>query len=79
MRRLICHFWDEAQMVCRASGNYCVPFKAVRGVTQGGPLSAKLFNLLVDAFTWVVIGRLRRTMGKRNLPNWCEGSSQSFM
>jgi hypothetical protein len=49
MRRLIHHFWDEVQMVCCASGNYGVPFKAGRGVTQGGPLSAKLFNILVDA------------------------------
>jgi hypothetical protein len=36
-------------MVCRASGNYGQPFKAGRRVTQGGPLSAKLFNILVDA------------------------------
>jgi len=37
-RRLIRHFWDEATNVCRASGNYGAPFKAGRGVTQGGPL-----------------------------------------
>jgi hypothetical protein len=36
-------------MVCRSSGNYGTPFKAGRGVTQGGPLSAKLFNILVNA------------------------------
>jgi hypothetical protein len=30
-------------------GYYGTPFKAGRGVTQGGPLSAKLFNILVDA------------------------------
>jgi hypothetical protein len=30
-------------------GNYGTAFKASRGVTQGGPLSAKLFNILVDA------------------------------
>ena len=36
-------------MVCHASGNYGQPFKAGRGVTQGGPLSARLFNILVDA------------------------------
>jgi hypothetical protein len=43
-------------MVCRASGNYGVPFKAGRGMTQGGPQSAKLFNLLVDTVTqeWIV-------------------------
>ena len=48
MRRLIRHFWDEATNVCRDSGNYGTPFKAGRGVTQGGPLSAKLFNIMVD-------------------------------
>jgi hypothetical protein len=65
MRRLIRPFWDEAQMVCRASGNYGVPFKAGRGVTQGGPLSAKLFNLLVDAVAreWLI----------RFTPGGCEG------
>jgi hypothetical protein len=56
MRRLIRHFWDEVQMVCRASRNYGVPFKTSRGVTQGSPLSVKLFNLLVDPVTqeWIV-------------------------
>ncbi len=49
MRRLICNFWDEATKVCRTSGNYGAPFKAGHGVTQGGPLSAKLFNVIVDA------------------------------
>ena len=48
-RRLIRHFWDEAMNVCLASGNYGVPFKSSRGVTQGGPLLAKLFNKIVDA------------------------------
>ena len=36
-------------MVCHASGNYGMPFKAGHGVTKGDPLSAKLFNILVDA------------------------------
>ena len=56
MWRLIHHFWDKAQMVCHAPGNYDVPFKAGRGVTQGGLLSAKLFNILVDAVAreWLV-------------------------
>jgi hypothetical protein len=36
-------------MVCRASDNYGTPFQAGRGITQGGPLSAKLFNVLADA------------------------------
>ncbi len=49
MVQLICNFWRDATMVCRTSGNYGGPFCAGQGVTQGGPLSAKLFNILVDA------------------------------
>jgi hypothetical protein len=39
-------------MVCQASVNYSTPFQAGRGVTQDGPLSAKLFNILVDTVAW---------------------------
>jgi hypothetical protein len=49
MRHLIQKFWKEAVLVCRASGVYGDTFSAGRGVTQGGPLSPKLFNILVDA------------------------------
>ena len=52
MLRLIRNFWDTAINVCRERGNYGRPFQAGRGVTQGGPLSAKLFNILVDAVAW---------------------------
>ena len=46
---LIWIYWQDAIMVCRTSGNYGTSFKVGCGVTQGGPLSAKLFNILVDA------------------------------
>jgi hypothetical protein len=49
MIRLIRGFWCDAIMVCRAAGNYSMAFKAGRGVTQGGPLLAKLFIIMVDA------------------------------
>mmetsp|Transcript_21821 Transcript_21821/g.47506 ORF Transcript_21821/g.47506 Transcript_21821/m.47506 type:complete len:265 (+) Transcript_21821:1172-1966(+) len=49
MIRLIMYFWDNAVLVCRASGRYGQVFRANRGVTQGGPLSPKLFNIVVDA------------------------------
>ncbi len=45
-------------MVCRASGYYRALFHAGRGITQGGPLSAKLFNILVDAVPWECFRRL---------------------
>ena len=48
MLRLIRNFWETATNVCRAKGNYGRPFKAGRGVTKGGPLSTKLFNIIVD-------------------------------
>ncbi len=42
-------------MVCHAAGNYGTAFQAGHGINQGGPLSAKLFNILVDAIVceWV--------------------------
>jgi hypothetical protein len=49
MVQLIRNFLRDVTMVCCASGNYGGPFRAGGGVTQGGPLSAKLFNILVDA------------------------------
>ncbi len=42
----------NAMMVCRASVNYGIPFKAGWGVTQGSPLSVKLFNIVVDDVPW---------------------------
>jgi hypothetical protein len=36
-------------MVYCAAGNYGTAFKAGQGDTQGGPLSTKLFNILVNA------------------------------
>jgi hypothetical protein len=52
MIRLIRRYWRDAIMVCRAAGYYGAAFKASRGVTQGGPLSATLFNIVVDAVVW---------------------------
>jgi hypothetical protein len=48
MLRLIRNFWEMATNVCRVKGNYGRPFKAGHGVTQGGPLLVKLFNILVN-------------------------------
>jgi hypothetical protein len=60
MIRLIRTFWHNTIMVCWASGNYGTSFSASRGMTQGGPLSAKLFNILVNDVTrelfWVLRG-----------------------
>jgi hypothetical protein len=63
MLRLILFFWDNALLVCRASGRYGPEFQANRGVTQGGPLSPKLFNIMVDA---IVREWLRLVLGERH-------------
>jgi hypothetical protein len=57
MIRPIPGFWSNANMVCCAAGNYGIAFKAGHGITQCDPLSAKLFNILVDAVMrkWVQI------------------------
>ncbi len=49
MLRLWKYFWDTAELVCCARGNYGEPFNAKRRVTQGGPLSSLMFNVCVDA------------------------------
>jgi hypothetical protein len=56
---LIQNFWENATMVCEASVNYSTPFQAGRGVTQGAPLSAKLFNVFVDAVAWECLRELQ--------------------
>jgi len=65
MLRLIHSFWETATNVCWAKGNYGRPFKAGRGVTQGGPLlSAKLFNIIVDAVVCEWMRIMRETFNK---------------
>ena len=61
MLRLIKYFWDNAELVCRAMGRYGHIFKAYRGVTQGCPLSPKLFNIMVNA---IVREWLREVLGE---------------
>jgi hypothetical protein len=61
MIRLIWNFWHNAVLVCQASGNYGSPFCAGCSMMQGRPLSAKLFNILVDAVAkeWVWVATTR--------------------
>ena len=67
MPRLIMFFWDNALLVCRASGRYGTEFQANHGVTQGGPLSPKIFNIMVDAIVrewlWETMGEEAANMG----------------
>ena len=44
-------------MVARAGGYYGLSFQGSRGVTQGGPLSPTIFNVVVDAVVqhWVSV------------------------
>jgi hypothetical protein len=54
--RLIILFWERAQLICKADGYFGRVFKAKRGVTQGGPLSPTIFNVMVDAVVraWMI-------------------------
>ena len=58
--KVIGFFWDHVVLVCRAGGCYGEPFRARRGGTQGGPVSPRIFNTMVDA---IVREWLRRTLG----------------
>ena len=50
-------FWDQLVMVVRVSGYYTTPFKMLWGVTQGVPVSPKVFNILVDVVVrnWITV------------------------
>ena len=62
IRLFIERFWALALLVCKAGGYYGTAFKALRGVTQGGPLSPRIFNLMIDA---VIREWLRQVLGNR--------------
>ena len=47
-RRLLPTYWRRLTMVARAGGYYRESFKGVRVVTQGDPLSATIFNVVVE-------------------------------
>ena len=61
MQKLIQFFWDNAELVCRASGVFGKPFKAGRGVLQSDPGSPQIFNVMVDA---IVPEWLRQVLGE---------------
>ena len=55
--RLLRTYWVRLMMVARAGGYYGLSFQGSRGVTQGGPLSPTIFNVVVDAVVqhWVAV------------------------
>ena len=54
-RSLLQTYWRRLTMVERAGGYYGTTFNGEHGVTQGGPLSPTIFNVVVDALVrhWV--------------------------
>ena len=49
---LLTHFCTKAKLACCTGGYYGAVFSAGQGVTQGGPLSPRIFNVVVDAVIW---------------------------
>jgi len=76
MLRLLHHFWDVATMACRAVGVYGAAFQAHRGVTQGGPLSPLIFNIMVDA---IVREWLRQVLDAEAARHGCGKTIRTLM
>ena len=55
--RLLRTYWDQLIMVAKAYGYFRRPFKGYQVVTQGDPLSPKIFNVVLDAdiHHWVTV------------------------
>ena len=49
MQQLIQFFSDKAGLVCHENGVFRKPFKAGRGVLQGGLVLPRISNVMVDA------------------------------
>jgi hypothetical protein len=72
---LIRNFWDTGTNICWAKGNYGQPCKAGRGATQGRPLLAKLFNIVVNTVVPEWMWLMRKMIGNAegNLAKCIEG------
>ena len=57
---LISFFQDHAEIVCKSGGYYRTAFWLERGETQGGPMTPRLFNIMVDdimiEWIWDLLG-----------------------
>ena len=52
MGGLLESFWAHQQVVTRQSGYHGPAFPATRGTAQGGLVSPKLFNVVVNTVIW---------------------------
>ena len=72
--KILWHYWDHLSMVDIARLYYNTPFKFHQGVTQGGPLSLTIFNMVFGAFIchWVtiVLGEEAGPDGFRRSTQW---------
>jgi hypothetical protein len=73
-------FWDLARNICWAKENYSQPFKASCSVTQGGPLSAKLFNIVINMVVCEWMGLMHKMINdvEGNLAECIEGRFAVF-
>ena len=49
LQQLIQRYWDGQKVVRNAGKCFGRTFNTERGVTQGDPISPKIFNIVVDA------------------------------
>ena len=74
LHRLLQRYWDGHRVVPNPGTYYGRPFSTERGVTQGDPLSPKIFNIVVDAG---VRAALRRSVDPRRLSMGWDGRRES--
>ena len=55
LQRLLHRYWDEQVVVLKAGKIFGQMFGTYRGVTQGNPVSPKIFNVVVDVAVRVVL------------------------
>ena len=55
IQRLLQRYWEGHKVVPKAGKVFGHPFNTERGVTQGGPVSPMIFNIVADAVVMAVL------------------------
>ena len=55
LKRLLHQYWDEHGVVPKSESYFGKMLHMEKGVTQGGPVSLTIFNIVVDAVVMAVL------------------------
>ena len=79
LRRLLQRFWVDQVVLPKVERYYGRPFKTVRGVTQGYPLSPTVFNIMLNSVIRSVLIELCVPQESHNRIGWETGKRKIIL